>query len=172
MDLPDRHMLLGMALGAVCATVLAAIGPGFVVKAFGDEFAAPGFDPSQLVKFEGTNYLVENEDWVSTTPLSSTRVKKIEMGKVSYVDITTTATGTYSTDAMFSNHIQYPGISVERAPWPHNRNRNHFSFWSNGGWSSFNSKPGNSWFYLNTGAVTLSQLGDVVCIATASVRVC
>ncbi|UXN73657.1 hypothetical protein N8D56_23295 [Devosia sp. A8/3-2] len=77
-----------------------------------------GSDPSQLVKFEGTNYLVENEDWVSTTPLSSTRVKKIEMGKVSYVDITTTETGTYSTDAMFSNHIQYPGISVERALAP------------------------------------------------------
>ncbi|UXN73656.1 hypothetical protein N8D56_23290 [Devosia sp. A8/3-2] len=43
MDLPDRHMLLGIALGAVCASILAAIGPGFVVEAFGDEFAAPGF---------------------------------------------------------------------------------------------------------------------------------
>lgn len=170
MDLPDRHMLLGMALGAICATVLAAIGPGFVVKAFGDEFAAPAFDPSQLVKFEGTNYLVENEDWVSTAPLSTVRVKKIEMGKVSYVDITTTETGTYSTDAMFSNHIQYPGISVERAPWP--RNRNRFSFWSNGSWSSFSSQSSDSWFYLNTGATTLRKLADVVCISTATVSVC
>ncbi|WP_284391597.1 hypothetical protein [Devosia yakushimensis] len=172
MDLPDRHMLLGMALGAVCATVLAAIGPGFVVKAFGDEFAAPGFDPSQLVKFEGTNYIVQHEDWVDTTPLATTRVKKIEMGKVSYVDVTTTATGTYSTDAMFSNHIQYPGVSVEAAPWPHNRNRNRFSYWSNGGWSSFSSQPGNSWYYLNTGAISLAKLGEVICISTATISVC
>src|SRR4051812_35589586 len=115
MNLPDRHLLLGMTVGAICATALAAIGPGMVFEAFGDEFAATGVDAAGLVKYEDRDYTVDYDASVATDPLSTVRVKKVEAGKVSYVTITTTATGTYSTDAMFSNHVQYPGISVEAA---------------------------------------------------------
>lgn len=143
MNLPDRHLLLGMTLGAICATSLAAIGPGMVIQAFGDEAAISGVDAASLVKFEERDYAVDYDDWVATEPLSTTRVKKIEAGKVSYVTITTTATGTYSTDAMFSNHVQYPGISVR----PADTGRNFFQYWSNGRWSAFSTGTAGSFTY-------------------------
>lgn len=114
MILPDRKVLTGMVLGAVCAMGVAAIGPGAVLSALADE-APSGIDASGLVKFEGRDYDVQYEDWVDTVPAGKSRVKKIEFGRVSHVDITRTSTGTYSTDAMFSSHVQYPGISVQEA---------------------------------------------------------
>lgn len=143
MNLPDRHLLLGMTLGALCATGIAAIGPGMVFTALADEFAPSGVDASKLVKFEDRDYIVDYEDWVTTDPLSTIRVKKVEAGKVSYVSITTTASGTYSTDAMFSNHVQYPGISVEAAE----PDRNFFSYWTNGRWSAFHTGTAGSFSY-------------------------
>ena len=142
MNLPDRRVLLGMTLGAVCATALASIGPGMVIEVFADE-APAGFDPSRLVKYEGRKYTVDYDESVATDPLSTTRVKKVEAGRVSYVTITTTATGTYSTDAMFSRHVQYPGIAVE----PAGRSGNQFSYWSNGHWSAFVTRNANSFIY-------------------------
>lgn len=140
MNLPTRHMLLGMTLGAVCATAIAAIGPGFVLEAIADEMPA-GFDTDKLVKFDGRDYEVDYADWVSTDPLSSASVKKIEGGKVSYVSITTTATGTYSTDGLISKHVLYPGVDVTEVA-PHRTN--WMRFWSNGSWFSFSSRAGNS----------------------------
>lgn len=142
MNLPDRHLLLGMTLGATCATALAAIGPGMVVEAFADGTPV-GIDPSGLVRFEDRDYVVDYDDWVATDPLSSVRVKKVEAGKVSYVTITTTETGTYSTDAMFSRHVQYPGISVEDA----DPARNRFSYWTGNGWSAFSTRSAGSFYY-------------------------
>lgn len=146
MRTPDRHMLIGMTLGALSASVLAITGPGMVVETFADELiariTAPGFDPSKLVRFEDHDYLVEQQDWVSTDPLTTTSVKKIEGGKVSVVTITKTSTGTYSTDAMFSPHVRYPGIEVKRLPDP----QNFFAAWGNGGWSSF--ETGNARSFL------------------------
>jgi len=171
MNLPDRHLLLGMTLGALCATGLAAIGPGMVLQAFGDEFkTVNGVDPSSLVRFEERDYVVNYDDWVATDPLSTTRVKKVEAGKVSYVTITTTATGTYSTDAMFSNHVQYPGISVEQAPG--NDWYNRFSYWSGGSWFNFGSRAGKSFFYLRSGDTAISRRGDVTCVSGQTFRVC
>ena len=143
MNLPNRHLLLGMTLGAICATALAAIGPGMVFEAFADEFAPVGVDAASLVKFEDRDYVVDYDDWIATDPLSTVRVKKVEAGKVSYVTITTTATGTYSTDAMFSRHVQYPGISVTDAE----PSRNFFRYWSNGRWSAFSTGTAGSFYY-------------------------
>lgn len=139
MNLPNRQLLLGMALGAVCATALAAIGPGMVVGAFADE-APVGIDPSQLVRYENRIYSVDHDESVSLDPLSSSRVKKIEAGRVSYVTITRTSTGTYSSDALFSNHVQYPGISVEALTPP----LNHFAYWQDGRWSAVVTGSANS----------------------------
>lgn len=143
MNLPDRHLLLGMTLGATCATALAAIGPGMVFATLADEMPVAGVDAASLVKFKDRDYFVGYEDWVATDPLSTTRVKKVEAGKVSYVTITTTATGTYSTDAMFSDHVQYPGIEVERA----DVGRNFFHYWSNGRWSAFSTGNAGSFAF-------------------------
>ena len=169
MNLPDRHLLLGMALGAVCATALAAIGPGMVLEALADEFAPGGIDASSLVKFEGQDYVVDYEDWVATDPLSTVRVKKVEAGKVSYVTITTTATGTYSTDAMFSDHVQYPGISVEK---DRSNSYNRFSYWSGGRWFSFGTIYGDSFFNYRDRNVGIYRRGDVSCVSGKGYRVC
>lgn len=149
MNLPTRHMLMGMTLGAACATLLAFIGPGYVLETFADEMPG-GFDTSKLVKFDGRDYEVEYADWVATDPLSSSTVKKIEGGRVSYVDITTTATGTYSTDGLTSRNVLYPGIDVtevtpDRASW--------VRYWTNGRWFSFLSRAGNSYIYLRRPAL-------------------
>jgi len=141
MNLPTRQMLLGMTLGAVCATAIAAIGPGYVVDAFADEMPA-GFDTDKLVKFDDRTYEIEYADWVATDPISSTTVTKIEGGRVSRVSITTTATGTYSTDGLTSRHVQYPGIEVtEVVPW---WRQNHVRFWTNGRWYSLSTRAGDS----------------------------
>ena len=145
MNLPTRHALIAMTLGALAASVIAMTGPGMTLPAVADEMiaaVAPGFDPDNLVKFNDREYRMEHEDWVSTEPLKKVRLKKIEGGRVSYVDITTTATGTYSTDAMFSRHVQYPGVSVEEV-----LPRNRFSFWSSNGWQGFSSRIGESFVY-------------------------
>lgn len=140
MNLPDRHLLLGMTLGAACATILAAIGPGMVIEAFGDE-TPNGIDASRLVRYENKFFEVSHDDSVSTDPLSTTRVKKIEAGRVSYVTITNTASGTYSSDALFSPHVQYPGIDVTRIyPQP----ANQFSYWSHGHWTTVITSSANS----------------------------
>lgn len=145
MNLPTRHMLLGMTLGALCATALAAIGPGYVLEVFADEMPA-GFDTDKLVKFDGRDYEVSYADWVSTDPLSTATVKKIEAGRVSYVSITSTATGTYSTDGLTSKHVLYPGIEVK----PADKNRNWFAYWSGGHWQGFATRNGNSFIAVNT----------------------
>jgi len=145
MNLPTRQMLMGMTLGAVCATAIAAIGPGYVVDAFADEMPA-GFDTDKLVKFDDRTYEVEYADWVSTDPLSSITVKKIEAGRVSHVSITTTATGTYSTDGLTSKHVLYPGIDVTSVG---RGTGTYVRFWTNGDWYSFRSRAGNSFIRLS-----------------------
>jgi hypothetical protein len=143
MKLPDRHLLRGPALGAISVAALLAATLAAAIPALGSDTATAGIDPSRLVKFEERDYVVDYEDWVATDPLSTTQVKKIEAGKVSYVTITTTATGTYSTDGMFSNHIQYPGISVA----PAGPATNFFHYWSNGLWTGFSTGNAGSFYY-------------------------
>lgn len=139
MSLPTRQVLLGITLGAVCATAINAIGPGYVLETVADEMPA-GFDTSKLVKFDDRYYEVDYDASVSTDPISTATVKKIEAGRVSYVQIASTATGTYSTDAMTSPHVQYPGIAVE----PVAKKNFFFSSWSRGKWTSFGSYDGHS----------------------------
>jgi hypothetical protein len=170
MTLPSRQVLLGMIIGAFCASAVAAIGPGVVVQAFGDE-SPKAIDPAALVRFEDRDYDVQYEDWVATDPLSHTRVKKIEMGRVSYVDITTTATGTYSTDAMFSNHIQYPGITVEEMPRP------AFGgavtvLGGRGHWLALPLIRASSIIHLRTGKRTIVTDGRDTCVLSRIYTVC
>lgn len=143
--LPTRQTVIGMALGALCASAVAAIGPGTVIATFADE-SWPAIDVAKLVKFDDRLYEVSYEDWVSTDPLTSTTVKKIEAGKVSYVGISTTATGTYSTDGLTSRHIRYPGIDV-REVFP---DWSGFSYWSHGRWEGFTARSGNSFIAIRS----------------------
>ena len=153
MSTPNRHVLIGMVLGAFAGTALAATGPGTIIPVFADEPAQAAFDPSELVRFGDRQYRVGYEDWVATEPLSTASVKKIEAGKVTYVTITTTATGVYSSDGMTSPNIKYPGIEGAEA----GEGFNDFSFWTNGRWQSFQVGIGDSFRYYSNGWVGITR---------------
>lgn len=146
MFLPTRKWLLTTASACLCSTALVAL------PALAD--GAPGtIDAANLVKFNERDYRIDYADWVSTDPLSTSRVKKIEAGKVSYVDITTTATGTYSTDGLTSPHVRYPGIEVEevRPMAPSNR----FAYWAGSSWIGFSGAGANSLLTLRTSGISI-----------------
>lgn len=161
MTKPTRQMLLGALSGALVVALLA----GTVVSA--DE--QPGaIDPSKLVRFGDRDYRVEYADWVATDPISSSTVKKIEAGKVSYVSISTTATGTYSTDGLTSRHIRYPGITVEALP----ATDTSFAALSGGQWLHFSVYRGNSYVSLGNGNVSVSVTPRGTCVSGRSFLVC
>lgn len=167
MTLPSRQALMGIAIGAICATAVAAIGPGMVMNAFADEQAA-GFDTSKLVKYDGRDYRIDYADGVSTDPISSSTVKKIEAGRVSYVSIVTTSTGTYSTDALTSRNIKYPGIEVtDLTP-----RYNSFSTWSNGQWTRISSYNGHSFISLRNNQVRVSMGPGFLCVGGKGFSAC
>ncbi|MCW5720865.1 MAG: hypothetical protein KIS86_06960 [Devosia sp.] len=156
MTLPFRHALLGSTLAVAC---LLAAAPASL---------ADGIDPDRLVRFGERDYIVDYEDWVSTDPISTQIVTKIEAGKVSRVSITRTSTGTYSTDALTSRHVQYPGISVR----PVTDSGFSFASWSNGIWTSFDTYGGNSFVSVATSRTHQGQPRATTCISTASFWYC
>lgn len=170
MSLPSRQVLLGMTIGALCASAVAAMGPGVVIEAFGDE-PTHAIDSANLVRFEGRDYDVRYEDWVATEPLSHTRIKKIEYGQVSYIDVTTTQTGTYSSDAMFSDHIQYPGVEVAEVPG--RAFGGALSVWGrHGRWLALPLVRGSSIVHLRTGKNTIVTGGGDTCVLSRNYTVC
>lgn len=82
--------------------------PPQVVRTIKDLFPPP-FDPSKLRKFD-----IEFSDKVSTEPVRTQYVRKIAFGRPTTVTIVTTSSGTYSSDAITSPHVLYPGIDVSR----------------------------------------------------------
>lgn len=111
-----RYIAAGVAAGILLSVGFALAGTDrgqSVVLSALPQPVAQGFDTSRLVKFDGRQFEIAYDASVSTDVLTSTTVKKIEAGRVSYVSIGTTATGTYSSDALTSKHVKYPGISVQ-----------------------------------------------------------
>lgn len=115
-----RVTLIAAAAGAVFAGGLAA--PNVLAQATTeplrsagktaeDLFPAP-FDASKLRK-----YAITLDDSVSTDVLSRRTVTKISFGRKSVVSIVTTPSGTYSSDAITSPNIRYPGIEVGPRRW-------------------------------------------------------
>lgn len=128
---------------------------------------ADGFDPGNLLII-GEDKGVAYEDWVSTDPIETHQVKKIEAGRVSYVTITRTATGTYSSDGIASPHVQYPGVIEPANP----RNRFSFSSWNNGQWTRLKTYDGNSYVSVSTYKTHRGQTRTSACISTASFWYC
>jgi len=114
MGLPTKPVLVGMFLGAAAATGLYMTGSGADIRAFAEDALTPAFDASRFVIFDDSLFSVTMEPTVSTEALETTTIRKIEFGRTSMVKITTTTSGTYSTDGFSSPHIRYPGIQVDR----------------------------------------------------------
>lgn len=116
-------MPLALVLAAVSGVFLAESGIKFAKPAIaanildvaniGSAQPQGGIDLDNLVRIDRKLYSVTTEEYVDLEPISSTTVKKISAGHVFNVNIATTSTGTYSTDAMQSRNVLYPGIHVE-----------------------------------------------------------
>jgi len=113
---PVRTVFLSGAVAGLVAGAIAS--PSFFPAAFAAEpqkhvldtanelFPKP-FDPRSLRKFDFTL-----DDSVSTKAQRVDTVQKIGFGKRTIVAIVTTPSGTYSSDAIASPNIRYPGIDV------------------------------------------------------------
>lgn len=116
MAFPIRTVFLSGGLAAIVAGGLAA--PSLFPAAFaaepqkhvldtaGEIFSKP-FDLDRLKKFD-----ITTDDSVSTTVQRTATVQKIGFGKRTMVSIVTTPSGTYSSDAIVSPNVRYPGIDV------------------------------------------------------------
>jgi hypothetical protein len=116
MAFPIRTVFLSGGLAAIIAGALVA--PSLFPAAFAaepqkhlldaaSEFFPKPFDPSTLRKFD-----ISVDDSVSTKVQRSDTVQKIGFGKRTIVSIVTTPSGTYSSDAIASPYVRYPGIDV------------------------------------------------------------
>ena len=128
---------------------------------------ADGFDPDNLVRF-GDAQGVTYEDWVSTDPIETHQIQKIEGGRMSYVTVTRTATGTYSSDGIASPNVQYPGVIEPDNP----RNRFSFSSWNNGQWIRLKTSEGNSYVSISTYKTHRGETRTSTCVSTASYLYC
>jgi hypothetical protein len=111
-----RVIAIGGTIGALVAGSLAA--PALFQRAFAEEpakvvtktinelFPKP-FDPKTLLKF----HITTGPD-VSLDVKKSATISKISYGHRTYVSIVTTPSGTYSSDALTSPNVRYPGIDV------------------------------------------------------------
>jgi hypothetical protein len=111
-----RFIAIGGSVGALLAGVIVApqvfaavtdvpekiVGATTITDLF-----PPPFDPSDLRKFD-----ITFDSSVSKEVKSSTTIKKIGYGTPTTVSITTTASGTYSSDAIASPYVRYPGVAV------------------------------------------------------------
>jgi hypothetical protein len=113
----DRVMILvGASVGLFVAGCLAA--PQVFPQAFaaepqshmldkGKDLFPPPFDMKRLKKYD-----ITIDDSVSTAAVRTDVINKISAGRKSIVSIITTTTGTYSSDALVSPYVRYPGISA------------------------------------------------------------
>jgi len=113
-----KFAVIGALAGTVATFVFAA--PSIVPLAWADEQpirAMQAVKQELLDTFDGNAELFKPnwtvEDTVSTEVLSTQTVRKIEAGRTSFVTIATTSSGVYSSDALDSPNVRYPGIHAE-----------------------------------------------------------
>ncbi|NOZ31590.1 MAG: hypothetical protein GXP01_00635 [Alphaproteobacteria bacterium] len=89
---------------------------GLTSAAFAQETApAALLDLSALVRIGERDLNVTFSEDLDLTPISGATVTKIGYGRVEQVNVAWTASGTYSTDALASPNVLYPGVTVSPA---------------------------------------------------------
>jgi hypothetical protein len=97
------------------------------------------------------HYDITFDDSVSGDVVSTRHVKKIAGGRTVDVTITTTPSGTYSTDGLLSPHVKYPGVDKKLKPWAGPSS----SYW----YRSSRSANGSSWSMYSHGSFTYFSYG-------------
>lgn len=125
-----RIILLALASFAVGAGVFTLPSPPVLA----DESAVSA-RADRFVHFDLPDRDVIIDPSVSREVQSRATITKVSFGKISTVEIFTTATGTYSSDALQSSHIRYPGITVADRASRNEGTGGTVSIWRNGiGW--------------------------------------
>lgn len=156
-----RIVAAGTAIGALAVLVMPAMLPSAqaveeplqLLSSTAEEIFVPPVDVADLVKRD-----VVIEPQVATEVLRSTRIKKIGFGRVEYVDIMETASGTYSTDAVESPHVRYPGIHARAGS-----DTIELAAWSADGWELLRPVAAGSFVLLapfRNGAMLLTDQGS------------
>jgi len=142
-----RMIAIGGTVGTLVAGSLAA--PQFITAVASEPVEAVVsavdelFGPEALDSRVFRKYDIAIDDSVSTEVQKTRTITKIAHGRKSTVTIVTTPTGTYSTDALLSPHVLYPGIEVGAK-----RRWDRRSFWMS------RHSSGGSWSMYTSGSVT------------------
>ena len=124
------------------------IGRTLSMAAFADETDAQPIDFDKLIRVDDQEFQVSANDSVSTDVLFASQVKKIGYGVVQTVNIVRTPSGTYSSDALVSPHILYPGVDVSKVPAE--LANNSLSLFSQFGWTALKTIPAGSTISMGT----------------------
>lgn len=150
MDQKWKYVALGALIGTAVSVTLAL--PDLIPAAIADEqpMATLLADKQGLLDMmdPGRRGELFKPDWtveasVSTEVIESVTVRKISGGKTSFVTIATTPSGVYSSDALKSDHVRYPGIHA--AP---SRAGGMLAALSSGGWSVLKPVAAGSFAYV------------------------
>jgi hypothetical protein len=116
MSEPIRMIALGGTIGLVVAGTLVA--PQFLSAVADEQVAAIEetietlFPPQTVDPRAFRRFDITLADSVSTTAERTTLMTRIAFGRKTTVAVVETPTGTYSSDAITSVHVRYPGIEV------------------------------------------------------------
>ncbi|MGN6487447.1 MAG: hypothetical protein ACTHLT_06465 [Devosia sp.] len=113
-----------LALPAMLPPAIADEEPAHTLLSSASEIFAPPFNPDRLLKWD-----FEAEPGVSTEVLRQSTVRKIGYGRTELVQIVETTSGTYSSDALASPNVEYPGVRKHRV-----RSGQGIATWSHGRW--------------------------------------
>jgi len=113
-----HHIMLGVfATATLGAGYLLGGSPISMPAIAQEQSAGPAIDLSTLLRIDERDYEVSFDASVDLTPISNVVIRKIGYGHETEVSVVTTASGTYSSDALASPHVLYPGVGVtERDP--------------------------------------------------------
>ena len=139
-----KFAVIGALAGTVATFVFAA--PSIVPLAWADEQPIRTLQAAKqetLKLFERDLELFKpqwsTEPSVSQDVQSSQVIRKIEAGKTSFVEVVTTSSGVYSSDALDSPHVRYPGIHRDE-----DRDFDGVAYLSNGGWVGIKLRDADS----------------------------
>ncbi len=113
-----------LALPSLLPPAIANEEPAHTLLSSAREIFPPPFDFDGLAR-----YTYDVSPAISTDVLKESTVRKIGYGNTEVVRVVQTPSGTYSSDALASPYIEYPGITKKRV-----RGAMGLAFWSNGRW--------------------------------------
>lgn len=181
MAMPFRRLAGFAAVGAVA--LAAAIVPILTAplaaeptaRSLLDDLAPPGhaFDPGKLVRLGDNYFAIAIEPSVSGEVDDRHTIRKIAFGRTSFVDVVTTPTGTYSSDAIGSPNVLYPGVHVERLDVAPFDDQGLYGWSSSDGWTPLTLVDAHSFSVITGGpdtVVTTDRHGT--CVVTPGVKAC